>query len=61
MNLERYVRLILSTFFDELIDEEKSCGNVMQDNKTAHTTKDSIKELDKVLGKRVISRGLCPP
>jgi hypothetical protein len=61
INSERYVRLILSPFFDQLTDEEKSYGHFMQDNATAHTANNSMVALDEVFGERVISRGLWPP
>jgi hypothetical protein len=61
INSERYVRLILSPFFDQLTDEEKSYGHFMQDNATVHTANNSMVALDEVFGERVISRGLWPP
>jgi hypothetical protein len=59
-NFERYARLIVSTSFNQLIDEEKSCRHVMQNNATAHTVNNVIEELDKISGERVVSQGLCP-
>jgi hypothetical protein len=45
------VRLILSPFFNQLTDEEKSYGHFMQDNATAHTANNSVVALDEVFGK----------
>jgi hypothetical protein len=42
INSERYTRLILSPFFDQMTDDEKLYGRVMQDNAMPHTTKNSI-------------------
>jgi hypothetical protein len=36
VNSERYVKFILSPFFDQLTDEEKSYGHFMQVNATVH-------------------------
>jgi hypothetical protein len=55
INFKRYVRLILSPFFDQLTDEEKSYGHFMQDNATAHTANNYMVALDEVFGERVIS------
>jgi hypothetical protein len=55
INLQRYVRLILSSIFGQLIGEEKSYGYFMQDNAVVYTENNSIVALDKVFGKRIIS------
>jgi hypothetical protein len=49
------VRLILSTFFYELTDDEKSYEHFMEANTTAHTAKNAIDALDEVFGEQVIS------
>jgi hypothetical protein len=54
-------KLILSPFFNQLTDEEKSYGHFIQDNATAHTVNNSVVAFDEVFGERVISRGLWPP
>jgi hypothetical protein len=41
-NSERYVRLILSPFFDKTTDDEKSYGHFKQNNSRAHTTNNSL-------------------
>jgi hypothetical protein len=50
IKFEIYARLILSTIFDALIDDERSCrhGKIflhqsVQNNRTAHTAKNLIK------------------
>jgi hypothetical protein len=55
VNSQRYVGLILSPFFGQLTDEEKSYGHFMQDNATAHSANKSIIALDEVFGERIIS------
>lgn len=42
INSECYVRLILSPFFDQMIDDKKLYGRFMQDNAMPHITKNSI-------------------
>lgn len=39
LNSERYVRLILPTFFDQLTDNEKPYGHSMQDTARENTGK----------------------
>lgn len=41
-NQFRYVGLNLSLFFEQLTSEEKTYGNFMQDNATAHIAKNSM-------------------
>jgi hypothetical protein len=50
INSEPYMRLILSPFFGQLTDEEKSYWHFMQESGTAHTTNNSIVALDEVFG-----------
>jgi hypothetical protein len=47
--------LILSPFFGQLTDEEKSHGHFMQGNATAHTANNSVVALDEIFGERVLS------
>jgi hypothetical protein len=61
INSERYVRLILTPFFRELTEEEKTCGYFKQDNATAHTASHSMNEINQVFGDRMVSRWLRPP
>jgi hypothetical protein len=41
--------------FDQLTDEEKSYGQFVQDNATAHAANNSVVALDEVFGERVIN------
>jgi hypothetical protein len=43
---ERYVSLVLSPFFDQLIDGEKWYGAFMPNNATTHTANNSLDALD---------------
>jgi hypothetical protein len=61
INSERYVRLILTPFFRELTEEEKTDGYFVQDNATTHTANHLMKERNQVFGDRVASRELWPP
>jgi hypothetical protein len=58
VNSERDVRLILSSFFEQMTDKEKSHGHFMQDNATPHTANNSMDESDEVFREQVISQGL---
>jgi thiamine phosphate synthase YjbQ (UPF0047 family) len=48
INSKHYVTLVLSPFFDQLTDEEKSYRHFMQDNATAHTANNTMVALDEV-------------
>jgi hypothetical protein len=61
INSERYVRLILSPFYIQQTNEEKSYAHFVQDNATAHIANNSMVALDNVFGERIISPGLWPP
>lgn len=60
INSDRYVRLILTPFFEQLVEEEKLHRHFMQDNATAHTANNSMDAIDEIFGERVISRRLWP-
>jgi hypothetical protein len=59
INSELYVKLILTPFFRELTEEEKTNGYFMQDNTTAHSANHSMNEINQLFGDRVVSRGIC--
>jgi hypothetical protein len=42
INSEHYVRLILSPFFDQLTNEEKFNGHVVQENAMAHSVHNAL-------------------
>jgi hypothetical protein len=46
---------ILSPFFDQLADEEKSYRHFVLENATPHAANNSMAALDEVFGIRVIS------
>jgi hypothetical protein len=52
---------ILRPFFAELTEQERLYGVFWQDSTTAHTAHISLEALRKVLGDRVIRRGLWHP
>lgn len=54
LNSKHYVRLILSPI-NQLIDEEKSYGPIMQDNPVVHIENCSVTALDEVFSEHVIS------
>jgi hypothetical protein len=47
---KHYVRLILTNFFEQLTKDEKTYGNFMHDNATAHTAIKSLNALAEVFG-----------
>jgi hypothetical protein len=47
---------IVSPFFDQLMDEEESCGNFMRCNATAFNVNSSVDALDEVLANEIKSR-----
>jgi hypothetical protein len=44
-----------------VLTEEKTYGNLTQDNAIAHASSHSVNEINQVFGYRVVSRGLLPP
>jgi hypothetical protein len=55
------MRLIRSSFFSQLTDEEHIAQNFIQDNGKAHTSNSSIAELNEVFGEEIVGQGLWPP
>ena len=60
LNSERYVNNILRPFFNMLRGPEKEYCYFQQDGATAHTSRNSMQEIENVFGDRVISRGRWP-
>jgi hypothetical protein len=58
INSERYVGLIVTEFFRQLIEEELSYAWLQQDSTTAHTADDTLMALEGVYSDRIISHGL---
>lgn len=46
--------------FDQMTEDEKPCGYLMQDNATFHKVNDSINVLAEGIGKWAICQGLWP-
>ena len=60
VNTERYQNYILTPFFHELTEEEKSYRWFQQDSATAHTAEESMNKIREVFEDRVISAGVWP-
>lgn len=60
INGERYKRIMLEPFINQLDDEEIQLGYFQQDGATAHTTSANLSYLQEFYDNRVISRGLEP-
>jgi hypothetical protein len=50
----------LTTFFDQLTEDEKTYRHFMQENATVHTANNSTNVLAEVFGEQVMSQGLWP-
>jgi hypothetical protein len=56
--IDRYVRLILTEFFMQLTEEERSYTWFQQDSAITHTTDNSLAALEEVFVDRIISYSL---
>lgn len=61
INADRYQRLILQPFMDQLHDDEQTLGYFQQDGATAHTARTTIQFLQEFYGDRIISQERWPP
>lgn len=61
LNAERYRRLILEPFLQQLHDDELQVGYFQQDGATPHTAGATIRYLQQFYDNRIISQGLWPP
>ena len=61
VNSERYCSVILQPFIAQLSDQERQIGYFQQDGATAHTANNTMRCLQNVFGRRLISKGLWPP
>jgi hypothetical protein len=60
INAERYRRLILEVFIQQLHDDELARGYLQQDGATAHTARATIEYLRQFYDERIVSQGLWP-
>jgi hypothetical protein len=58
VNSYSYIQFVQTLFCREVMEEEITCGSLIQDGTTAHTLKFELASVEEVFSKRLISCGL---